>query len=234
MKPNDYAFSPVRSELQMRLDTSYAIRLWTGRPTKSGEHPIIGFPRYFQLLKVIVADSVSDNPFADEALYRIECLIQSSLDGIEHIQQYVAEKTHKSFGESLSCSYLKVEDPLVIDVYSSTPLGYRSVFLLTHFDSLAKRVLIAHRYGIMSREERNTTLSGVALDIRKSIHEAQNYKRFNVTRQDALIESPGWLKALKHFKNIDPEIMDGRKRCSFSVSLPSVNIEQGERVNQST
>lgn len=233
IKPEDYTFSPVRSELQMRLDTSFAINLWTGLSSKPGKFPVISFPQYFHILKGMVSDSLLDNPFADEKLYLIERLISTALEQVVICRQRLAVQISDSFDDAFSCSYMRVEDPLLIDVYSSSPLGYRSAFLLAQYDSLVKQLLTAHRYGIITHSERHAILSEMKVAIRRPMNESRRYKRFDVTRQDAVDQSPKWLKALEYFKKVDPEVMDGRKRCSYSPPLSSASQAPGKQANQS-
>lgn len=233
IKPEDYTFSPVRSELQMRLDTSFAINLWTGLSSTAGKYPALSFPQYFHILKGMVSDSLSDNPFADEKLFLIESLLSTALDKIVMHRQGLAVQISDSFGEAFSCSYIRIEDPLLIDVYSSSPLGYRSAFLLAQYDSLVKQLLTAHRYGIITQNERHAVLSEMKAAIRRPMNESRRYKRFDVSRQDAVDQTPKWLKALEYFKKVDPEVMDGRKRCSYSPPLPPSSLALGKQVTQS-
>lgn len=68
----------LQSEMKIELHTHYAIGLWQGRrPEKAAEgnttrHGIIGMPQFFNRANIINQDSLKNNPWADEAMLRLE------------------------------------------------------------------------------------------------------------------------------------------------------------------
>ena len=65
---------PLRSTIIIELHTHLATRAWTGRQASPEEniHGIIGIPRFLNLMNIIRLDSLTDNPYADLWMLRIE------------------------------------------------------------------------------------------------------------------------------------------------------------------
>ncbi|EOC0699181.1 PFL_4669 family integrating conjugative element protein [Salmonella enterica subsp. enterica serovar Kokomlemle] len=222
----------LRSAMSVSLNTHYAIRLWEGRypeyrgnkggrQKESSRHRslIFSMPGFIQKAGRINQDSASDNPWADAKMLELENLInaaiekmQEELDGLKKVMSMVPAQVTISDITSVS--------PLNIGVFSRTPVGYRCVWLLVGFDQLAMQAFQAAHYGIISRRELNSCLGRGGYLVRQIYGAAQKYRYLPVTREDIAVNNDKAREAIKLFGKIDPDILSGKKRSSWS---PPVN-----------
>ena len=72
---SDYTFNmgPLRSAIHIQLHTHNATRLWTGRrATENGPAPIIGMPRFIEILNQMRIAAEHNDPYADLWMLRME------------------------------------------------------------------------------------------------------------------------------------------------------------------
>ncbi|ADP10368.1 hypothetical protein EJP617_06870 [Erwinia sp. Ejp617] len=219
----------LQSEMTIALHTNYAIGLWQGRRPekqeqegdKSARHGIIGMPQFFQRATLINQDSLKNNPWADEAMYKLDEKIRAASDAMATlIQQLDAEMSMLPQGVSLT-DVASVE-PLDVQVFTKTPLGYRCVFLLVGFDQFAKKVLQGAHYGLITRSRRDRYLSEGGRLLRQIYGLVLSYRRIDATRLDALENNEIWQKACAEAGEPDRAVLLGEKRSAFS---PPVNEE---------
>lgn len=222
----------LRSAMNVSLNTHYAIRLWEGRypeyKTKKGGRKkenarhrslIFSMPGFIQKAGRINQDSANDNPWADSKMLELENLInaaigkmQEELDGLKKVMSMVPAQVTISDITSIS--------PLNIGVFSRTPVGYRCVWLLVGFDQLAMQAFQAAHYGCISRRELNSCLGRGGYLVRQIYGAAQKYRYLPVTREDIAVNNDKAREAIKLFGNVDPDVLFGNKRSSWS---PPVN-----------
>lgn len=222
----------LRSAMSVSLNTHYAIRLWEGRypeyrGNKGGRQKestrhrslIFSMPGFIQKAGRINQDSASDNPWADAKMLELENLInaaiekmQEELDGLKKVMSMVPAQVTISDITSVS--------PLNIGVFSRTPVGYRCVWLLVGFDQLAMQAFQAAHYGIISRRELNSCLGRGGYLVRQIYGAAQKYRYLPVTREDIAVNNDKAREAIKLFGKVNPDILSGKKRSSWS---PPVN-----------
>ena len=106
-----------------------------------------------------------------------------------------------------------------IGVFSSSPLGYRCVWLLVGYDELVMKAFHAFHYGLISRVQRNSILDTGGHVVRKVYGVAQSYKTVHATRQDILSGTEKGRVAVSRFGKPDPDVMSGKKRSVFSPPL---------------
>lgn len=153
----------LQSSLSILLHTHYAIRLWEGRKTEkvSGDGKprpgIISMPQVIARAGQATRDAERDNPWADMLLVRLEeALSQAS----EQIRQQVAglEAVLNNIPGNIVISDIASSSPVNIGVFSSSPLGYRCVWLLVGYDELVMKAFHAFHYGLISRAQRDNIL----------------------------------------------------------------------------
>ncbi|EFS2651767.1 TIGR03761 family integrating conjugative element protein [Salmonella enterica] len=222
----------LRSAMNVSLNTHYAIRLWEGRypeyrnkkggrkkETSRHRSLIFSMPGFIQKAGRINQDSANDNPWADSKMLELENLInaaigkmQEELDGLKKMMSMVPAQVTISDITSIS--------PLNIGVFSRTPVGYRCVWLLVGFDQLAMQAFQAAHYGCISRRELNSCLGRGGYLVRQIYGAAQKYRYLPVTREDIAVNNDKAREAIKLFGNVDPDVLFGNKRSSWS---PPVN-----------
>ncbi|MCX8959068.1 TIGR03761 family integrating conjugative element protein [Erwinia psidii] len=222
----------LTSSLNIAIHSNYAIRLWEGRvqtPVKEGEkkvrHAIMSMPQAIKRSGVIYQDSLADNPWADQTMYRVEMLLK---EAGEYIQSRVEELQTilTSVPAAVSLSEIASSTPLNIGVFSRSPLGYRCVWVLVGYDQMALKAFQAAHYGLISRNRRDELLSHCAHLIRKVYGVLRPYRTVKVTRYDLALQTPEALQATEKLGFPDADILSGKKRSSFSPSLKTSVVEK--------
>lgn len=215
----------LTSSLKIEIHSNYAIRLWEGRPqaqakegVKKVKHAIMSMPQAIKRSGIIYQDSLADNPWADETMFRVETLLN---EAGEHIKSRVEELEVilKSVPPAVSFSDIASSSPLNIGVYSRSPLGYRCVWVLVGYDQMALKAFQAAHYGLISRNRRNELLSHCAHLIRKVYGVLRLYRTVKVNRADIATQTKEAQQAIEKLGMPDTDILTGKKRSSFSPPL---------------
>lgn len=221
----------LQSEMTIALHTNYAIGLWLGRRREKQEgdapvrHGIIGMPQFFARATLINQDSLNNNPWADEAMYRLEEKLRSATETMTGLIKQLDEEM-SMLPEGVKLTEVASVEPLDIHVFTRTPLGYRCVFLLVGFDQFAKKVLQASHYGLITRNGRDSYLSEGGRLLRQIYGTVLSYRRVDATRLDAVENNEVWQKACQEAGEPDCAVLLGEKRSAFSppVNEASVNL----------
>ncbi|EDD5229972.1 PFL_4669 family integrating conjugative element protein [Klebsiella pneumoniae] len=222
----------LTSTLKIEIHSNYAIRLWEGRPqsqakegAKKSKHAIMSMPQAIKRSGVIYQDSLADNPWADEAMFKVEILLNAAG---KHIQSQVEELEVilKSVPPAVSFSDIVSTSPLNIGVFSRSPLGYRCVWVLVGYDQMALKAFQAAHFGLISRNRRDELLSHGAHLIRKVYGVLRLYRTFKVTRSDIAAQTNAAQQAEEKLGKIDPDILSGNNRSSFSPPLRKAMQEE--------
>ncbi len=225
----------LRSEMNIELHTRYAILLWEGQEIEKKEkgrtvrhRRIIGMPFFLHLVGVINRDSYRDNPFADQTMLMLE---DEFSRGIEAINGLIKQLDHivQDIPARISLTEVLSVSPVNIAVFSRTPVGYRCVWLLVGFDQLALKAFQAYHYGLISRSRRDDFLNQGSRFIRRAYGRALAYRSLPVTRRDVFEKTAGFLDAVKRFGDVDPAVMLGTKRSSFSPPVNRRSIDSLKR-----
>ncbi|MCS9797961.1 TIGR03761 family integrating conjugative element protein, partial [Pseudomonas aeruginosa] len=96
--------------------------------------------------------AAQDDPYSDWWLVQIEEKVESCQAALKAIDQRLDDVMAKlpatlDISENLSVTPVKV--PLFI----SNPLGFKAVYLLTNYDELARRILLAQHVGLVGRRD---------------------------------------------------------------------------------
>ncbi|POW54876.1 TIGR03761 family integrating conjugative element protein [Candidatus Pantoea alvi] len=220
----------LTSTLTVELHSHYAIRLWEGRSrsdekSSAEKRPkIIGMPEVISRAGYAGRDAAAGNPYGDELLVRLEeAIVQATATMESHIQ--TVEKIIAAVPPGIKMSDPASTDPLNLDVFSRSPLGYRCVWLLIHYDRLALKTFQAFHYGLISRSQRDQLLEKGSKAVRSVYGLIQNYRTMPVTYDDIRNKTERGLAAISRLGEPDPAIMSGKKRSSFS-SLNAITSEE--------
>lgn len=221
----------LQSEMTIALHTNYAIGLWQGRRPEKQEgdtptkHSIIGMPQFFHRATLINQDSLKNNPWADEAMYRLEEKLRAASETMTGLIQQL-DNEMSTLPKGITLTEVASVEPLDIQVFTRTPLGYRCVFLLVGFDQFAKKVLQASHYGLVTRNGRDKYLSEGGRLLRQIYGIVLSYRRVDANRVDAAENNEIWKKACAEAGEPDLDILLGVKRSAFSppVNEASVNL----------
>lgn len=220
----------LHSSLSINLHSHYAIRLWEGRrrdevdPARKKRPEIIGMPQAITRAGLAERDAQAGNPYADQVLVRFEEVIQQASERVQ-VAAAKVESILAAIPASISLSDVSSVEPLNLDVFSRSPLGYRCVWLLVHFDQLALKVFQAFHYGLISISERDQYLRVGGHAVRQVYGVIQGYRTVPVTYDDIRQKTARGIAAIERLGEPDPDIMSGLKRSSFS---PLVSVNEGD------
>lgn len=217
----DIRAGALQSSLSILLHTHYAIRLWEGRlpGQKAGNVPrIMSMPQAIKRAGGIYRDSLADNPYADEAMWKVENAINAASEKVHALIGWL-EQVLCAVPANITMTDVVSRSPLNIGVYSSSPLGYRCVWLLVGYDQMALKAFQASHFGLISRQKRDELLSHGGYLIRKIYGILRGYYAIPVTRQDLEEKTPAGEQAMARLGLPDAEIMNGQLRSSFSPPL---------------
>ncbi|HGN0822751.1 TPA: PFL_4669 family integrating conjugative element protein, partial [Pseudomonas aeruginosa] len=138
----------LRSDVALTLHTYHAARIWTGRQKSDAKHSILGLSGFCAYVNRMHRGAAQDDPYSDWWLVQIEEKVESCQAALKAIDQRLDDVMAKlpatlDISENLSVTPVKV--PLFI----SNPLGFKAVYLLTNYDELARRILLAQHVGLV-------------------------------------------------------------------------------------
>ncbi|WP_431022241.1 TIGR03761 family integrating conjugative element protein [Erwinia rhapontici] len=226
---NEKRTGALHSELKIELHSHFAIGLWRGRPAENGSErskgkpSIMGMPRFLSLASRINQDSLKNNPWADAAMLALESKISEASGTMSSLISSL-DKEMQLLPAGVTFTEAGVIDPLDIKVFSTTPLGYRCVYLLIGFDQFAKKALQASHYGLISRTKRDQLLSEGGRLLRQIYGSVLPYRSLSVSRQDAVENNDAWLEAVAALGEPDIDVLLGNRRSAFSPPIHEASV----------
>lgn len=224
--PHILTSGPLRSTITIELHTHLATRTWTGRQASPEEniHGIIGIPRFLNLMNIIRLDSLADNPWADLWMLRIEERLLAAreemnalIDSMKSIFSLLPEMMTVE-----SCASIQ---PARFPIFASSQLGFIAVYLLTDFDELMRKALLAQHMALINRVELNDLRQRGGNLIRSILVLAQKYRRIPVTRQDIRDGNARAIAAEEIAGPVPDDIFDGTRRSTWAPPLRQTEDE---------
>lgn len=211
---------PLRSAITIELHTHYATRIWTGRQASPAEniHAIIGMPRFLSLLNIIRLDILTDNPYADMWMLRLEERLLAARDEMNTL--FDNTKTCLSqLPDMLTVENCLSIQPARFPVFASSQLGFIAVYLLTDYDRLMRHSLLANHMALLSRTVLNDFRQRGGNLLRSIFTLAQKYRRIPVTREDFRVGNARAVAAEEAVGPLPADILDGTRRSQYAPQL---------------
>lgn len=211
---------PLRSSITIELHTHLATRTWTGRQPDPAEniHGIIGMPRFLNIMNVIRLDTVADNPYADLWMLRLE---ERLLVAREEMNVLIGsmKTVFSQLPETMTVEGCASIQPARFPVFASTQPGFIAIYLLTDFDELMRKALLAQHMALINRVQMSELREKGGNLIRSILVLAQKYRRIPVSRQD-IRECNARAVAAEEMAGAVPEdIFDGSRRSAWAPPL---------------
>ena len=226
---------PLRSAITIELHTHLATRLWQGRQATPEEqiYGIIGMPRFLNIMNMLRLDATTDNPYADmltllldERLHAARQEMDSLIDSLKSI--------FKLLPETMTIENCLSIQPARFPVFSSSPLGFIAIYLLTDFDKLMRNLMLAHHMALVNRVELNDLRQRGGNLIRSIFVLAQRYRRIPVTRQDIREGNARASAAQEQAGPVPDDILDGTRRSAYAPALRHLASEEPETLSAAT
>lgn len=211
----------LRSQMNITLHTHHAARLWFGRRQQQGQtsHPIIGMPRFISIMDQMKNAAAQNDPYADLWLIRMEEKVQQAREAMTELQESV-DKQLKSVPAAISIQDNLNVQPLTLPLFIGCQLGYLGVYLLTEYDTLARRILLANHTAMIGRRQMEKWLDEGAHLLRSVYGLAQQYRHAGVTRDDIAANNARAREAIEKFGELPQDVLEGTNRSNFAPPLP--------------
>jgi integrating conjugative element protein (TIGR03761 family) len=194
----------LRSSITLTLHTHHAARIWQGRTAREGVHPIMGMAGYISVTNLIKQTSAHDDPYADWAMLQLEeKLLQAKAGMLQLTQQLDRVKqdlpTQIDMGDNLNIH------PVTLPLYIGSQLGFLAVYLLTDYDTLVRRTLLAHHTALIGRVDMEAWI--------------ERYRHAGVTRDDMAANNARAYEAIDKFGLPPQDILEGLRRSQFAPPI---------------
>ncbi len=204
----------VKSNAHIDLYSGFSKRLISGRQTKKKWQNIYGFNNFNKKIWTIWYQAKLDNPYAIWYLYKVSKKLKDSEDKIEEFENkfYDLLLEHKKHIKDLKFkSFVKKHYSFNL----KTPYSWAYLRLIERFDKICESILQAHTIGLISDSEKYTMFSKASHIFVSSFTEPQEYREFNITRNDIKEQTPAYQKAGNIMGIIPPKILSGELKADF-------------------
>lgn len=220
----------LRSSVNLTLHTHHAARLWFGRQRTDDKPGMIGMSGFSNLLSRMNRGASQDDPYSDWFLIQVEDkLLQSDAEmkAVDERLDAVMAALPKmlTVGENLSVQ------PAKFDLFLTTPLAFKGVYLLTAYDELVRRVLLAGHVGMIDQHSKGQWLDEGAAILRRLYGLAQKYKGFSgASRDDFAANNARAHNAREMYAfagEMPQDILEGTRRAAFAPPIIRASASHG-------
>jgi integrating conjugative element protein (TIGR03761 family) len=142
----------LRSNISLTLHTFHAALIWRGRTARPGARPILGMAGYIQVTHRLKQAAACDDPYADWAMCQLEAKLEAAKARIGELIQHL-DRIHQDRPGQVDVGENLNQHPVILPLYIGSPLGFLGVYLLTDYDVLARRVLLAHHTALINQQD---------------------------------------------------------------------------------
>ncbi|MDR6680248.1 PFL_4669 family integrating conjugative element protein [Pseudomonas oryzihabitans] len=211
----------LRSSIDLKLHTHHASRLWFGRPRVDNKPGMIGLSGFANIINRITASAAKDDPYADLYLIMIEEKIEESEQEMRAIDERL-DQVMAMLPKQLDVGTNLSIQPLVVPLYLSSPLAFRGVYLLTQYDELVRRILLAAHIGLIDTRSKELWLDEGAAVLRRLYGVGQRYKGYSGASRDDIAANNARAinaKEMYAFLEMPKDVLEGTRRSKFAPAI---------------
>lgn len=205
----------LRSAMKLTLHTHHAARIWHGRLASDTKNGIIGLSGFVSIMNKMKRGAEQDDPYSDWWMIRIEdkliaCKTELTIiqDNLDHLMAEIPQAL--SIGDNLNVQ------PVTLPLFVNAQLGFMAVYLLTQYDDLARRLLLAHHTALIGRRDMERWLDEGAHVLRSLFGLAQQYKYSGASRDDFAANNARAQEARDSFGDLPQDVLEGTRRSEFA------------------
>ncbi|SQF98847.1 integrating conjugative element protein [Paucimonas lemoignei] len=205
----------LRSAMKLTLHTHHAARIWHGRQASDTKNGIIGLSGFVSIMNKMKRGAEQDDPYSDWWMIRIEdkliaCKTELTIiqDNLDHLMAEIPQAL--SIGDNLNVQ------PVTLPLFVNAQLGFMAVYLLTQYDDLARRLLLAHHTALIGRRDMERWLDEGAHVLRSLFGLAQQYKYSGASRDDFAANNGRAQEARDSFGDLPQDVLEGTRRSEFA------------------
>jgi len=213
----------LRSEVTITLHTYHAFRIWNGvrRPDEQEEARFRGIPgmqNYFAITNLIKLASGRDDPFADWWMIKLEERIEAARARIDKFSRELVD-VMKRVPSQISISDNLNQAPVTLPLYVGSHLGFHGVYLLTTYDELVRKVLLANHTGLLGRLDMESYIDLAAHELRSLIELANRFRNTGASRDDMAANNARAREAVEKLGLPPEDILQGNRRSEFAPRI---------------
>ncbi|QNM96756.1 PFL_4669 family integrating conjugative element protein [Chitinimonas koreensis] len=217
-EPLQLNLGSLRSAMALTLHTHHASRIWHGRAPSEGRAGIIGLAGFVSAMNKMKRGAEQDDPYSDWWMIRIEDKLTQTKASLQTLREQVDEvlanvPSALSLGENLNVQ------PVKLPLFINAQLGFLAVFLLADFDTIARKLILAHHAALIDRSTMERWLNDGAHALRSLFSLAQQYRYSGTQRDDFAANNAAARAALEKFGPLPQDVLEGTRRSHFAPPL---------------
>ena len=208
----------LRSAMNLTLHTHHAARIWHGRPASGGKNGILGLTGFVNIMNKMKRGAEQDDPYSDMWIIRMEERLEEAKIQMRQIQDQLDSimaglPKALSIGDNLNIS------PVQVPLFVNAQLGFKAVYLLTDYDDLTRRLLLAHHTALIGRRDMEHWINEGAKILRSVFGLAQQYKYSGATRDDIAAKNARGRDAIEKYGELPQDVLEGTRRSQFAPPI---------------
>lgn len=208
----------LRSSMKLTLHTHHAARIWGGRTAVEGKNGIIGMSGFVTIMSKMKRGAEQDDPYSDWWMIRVEERLDKAKEQMAAINEQLDHVMAKlppnlSIGDNLNVH------PVSLPLYVNAQLGFLAVYLLTEYDDLTRRLLLAHHTARIGRKDMEHWIDEGAHILRSVFGLAQQYKFSGATRDDFAANNAKARAAKEKFGDLPQDVLEGTRRSEYAPPI---------------
>lgn len=220
----------LRSSVNLTLHTHHASRMWFGRQRTDQKPGMIGLSGFANILNRIKRGAELDDPYSDWFLIQIEDKIAECDQQMKDIDLRL-DDVMASLPKMLTISENLSVQPVTLPLYLGNPLAFKGVYLLTSYDELVRRILLASHVGLIDNHAKGLWVDEGAAILRRLFGLSQRYKGFSgASRDDFAAKNARAQQARDMYAfagDIPQDILEGTRRSKFAPATTRSEAEAG-------
>ena len=211
----------LRSDVKLTLHTHHAARIWMGRPKSDLKPGIIGLSGFCSVVNRMSRGAQQDDPYSDWWMILLEDKITESKQGLKDIEARL-DTAMATLPPAISISENLSIQPISMPLYISNPIGFQAVYLLTGYDEIVRRILLAQHVGLVGRRDMEAWIDEGAAVLRSLFGLAQLYKYSGAERDDFAAnnaKAEAARKLYERYGELPQDILQGLRRSTFAPPI---------------
>lgn len=209
----------LTNSVRMTIQTRVAQRLIHGRrsdPTR--EIPAIaGLYRYAAMTRLLWFASLSDDPYADWWLLRIEQEVNSVREQLHDMRSDIGDLLNGA--PSMDVSLAHSSEPASVELTFATPYAYQGAYLLADLDIFVLAAMTARFVGLLDRNTFEKRLADSGRGVRRLFATVQGYRHLTVTRNDVRQQTPKGRYAIELMGPLPEAVLNRSLRAAHAPAL---------------
>ena len=208
----------LRSTISLTLHTHHAARIWQGRQAATGVKYIMSMGGYIGITNTLKYAAAHDDPYADWFMIKLEEKLEEAAARMRELLGQI-ERIIVQFPTQVSISENLNVQPVTLPLFVGSQLGFLAIYLLTDYDILVRRTLLAHHTALISRGDAERRLDAGAHLLRSLFGLAQRCRVSGVTRDDMAANNARAREAVAKLGLPPQDILEGRRRSRYAPPI---------------